>query len=434
VNYEQALALEPQMVAARIGLADCCKNLGEFARAEQVLTKLIADHRDNALAHHHHGVLLEQKGDILEAADAYRRAIELAPRLGLAHYQLAQLKGHRTTDDELQSRLRVYRDPDLTAEQRSPLALAISIGYEQRKDFAEAFRYLSEGNDIKARLHPYDDAKVDRFHDSIRRAHTAMHAQELAVDSSHGPRIAFVLGMPRSGTSLTEQLLASHPEVHGAGEVACMEDTIRLLGRLTGTPFPDGARVLTTDHLREMRTFYLQALGANTPDAGWIVDKTPMNFQYIGIISRMMPDAMIIHCRRDPLDNCLSIYQRLFDATHTYSHDLEALGHYYRRYWELMQFWTAQAPDRVLDVGYEETVTDLERQAHRLCGFLGLPFDNAMLRFYQTERVVMTPSASQVRQPIYRDSVASWRKYAQYLGPLRDSLGDLCDAPALEGA
>lgn len=424
--YERALQLDRALTAATLGLADCLKDLGDAPKAQQLLRELVATDPQSALAHHHLGLLLEQQGDADAAARCYQTATSIAPRLTLAHYQLAQLRARKVSDAEQADRLALFAADDLTAEQRAPLAFALSIGCEQRGDFDGAFEFMRTANALRAAQHPYDDEEAGAYTARIQNAFSRIDAYPAAASRPPLlPRVIFVLGMPRSGTTLTEQLLASHSAVHGAGEVSYLEDTIRMSGQIAGASYPEGVANLSDSQFVELAQFYLRKLARDAAGKPWVIDKTPMNFQYIGFIARLLPDARVLHCQRDPIDNCLSIYQRPFDPTHTYSHDLAALGRYYRHYWQLMDFWKSCWADLILDVNYEDTVADVESQCQRLVDFLGLPFDAAMLRFHETARMVRTPSASQVRQPIYRDSVQSWQRYERHLQPLIAALGDL---------
>jgi hypothetical protein len=180
--------------------------------------------------------------------------------------------------------------------------------------------------------------------------------------------------------------------------------------------------LLTADQYAELGDYYMSRHLAKNLDAQYVVDKTPLNFQYIGLLGLALPQAKFIHCHRNPVANCYSIHRMTFDEKQTYAHDLTALGKYYTRYWKLMQRWKTMFPDRILDVRYEDTVADIEKQSRRILDFLDLAFEEKVLEFHKTERLVKTPSASQVRQPIYTDSVEAWKNYEKHLGPLIDNL------------
>jgi hypothetical protein len=228
--------------------------------------------------------------------------------------------------------------------------------------------------------------------------------------------------MPRSGTSLTEQILASHSEVAGAGELSYAYDMAHRIRDITQQAFPDNMKLLSAQQLLELGEYYLSRHKPDNLAHRYVVDKTPLNFQYIGLLGLALPGAKFIHCHRDPVQNCFSIHKMPFDKKQAYAHSQEALGLYYNRYWKLMQRWKAQFPGRILDVRYEDTVAYIETQGRRMLDFLDLPFEESVLDFYKTKRLVKTPSASQVRQPIYGDAVQAWRKYEQHLGPLIEAL------------
>ena len=235
-------------------------------------------------------------------------------------------------------------------------------------------------------------------------------------------RPVFVLGMPRSGTSLTEQILASHSQVAGAGELSYANDTVVLSRTLTGKAYPRSLEALTAEQMRELGQYYMSRHASANLAFRFVVDKTPLNYKYLGLLAMALPRARFIHCHRHPVASCFSIYRMPFEARHTYAHELTALGRYYSRYWDLTKRWHALFPGRILDVRYEDTIADVERQSRRMLEFLDLPFEEDVLRFYATERLVKTPSASQVRQPIYSDSLDSWKSYERRLGPLIENL------------
>lgn len=423
-SFSRALTLHAQDVDARIGLSAALKELGDVPRAEALLREAVSLQPQHASALNSLGVLLEQKGDIVGSAAAFRAAIAANPRFANAHYQLAQLKGERLSEAEVAAITALYGEADLPDALRAPAAFALACVAEKAGDHERSLQHLMVGQAINARENPYDDAKVVAYHARLEAAFpTALpppaHAPQPDLAQ---PQPVFVLGMPRSGTSLAEQILASHPEVRGAGELGLMEDTISEAARLTATEFPECTARLSTAQRQQLGEFYRQGLIKRTSAARWVVDKTPMNFQYIGFIAAILPGARFIHCQREPMDNCLSIFKLPFESAHAYAHDLDSLGRYYRRYEELMQHWEQVVPGRLITVRYETLVDDLRGQIQLMVALLGLPMHEAMLSFHQTERLVKTPSASQVRQPIYRDSVAAWKRYGDGLRPLAEAL------------
>ena len=476
-SYRAAVRRRENYVAAMINLSSASKECGDVEAARAILDDVVRRNPDSPRAHNSLGVLLEQLGKGGDAAKRFREAFRLSPDYANAYYQLAQLRGQGLADEEVKAVERLIDRPGTFDDQRMPLAFALACAYEDRGDYDRSFLYLDMAKALKSKRSAYDDAQVSNYYDSIRRsfgekaprsegvggwplqatcarrgttdgqerraptrarqggragmslqgpsAHTLAALDQQS--QAERPRPVFVLGMPRSGTTLTEQILGSHPDVHGAGELSFMEDTINEASRRTGKPFPGLAQSLTPALLDELGALYLGRLAARAGNEAVVVDKTPMNFQYIGFIARILPEARFIHCRRNPVDNCLSIFKLPFEESHSYAHGLESLGRYYRRYAGLMEHWNRIVPDRIATVAYEDLVADFEAETRRLLEFLDLPFSASVLAFHETRRIVKTPSASQIRQPIYGTSVGRWKKYRNHLGPLLDQLETLHD-------
>jgi len=285
-------------------------------------------------------------------------------------------------------------------------------------DSKRAFFHLKQGNAIKRASFNYDAEQVSAWMRSIAEVFTPELVDHFSGGGVPSERPVFIVGMPRSGTTLVEQILASHPSVHGAGE-------LRALGQAVahGGNFPNDLARWSKADLARIGKDYLERLNRLAPDALRVIDKLPSNFLYAGLIPLLLPGARIIHCRRDPVDTCLSCYSKNFSSEQLFSYQLDELGRFHLDYRALMANLTQVIPaGSFLEVDYETVVDDLEGQARRLIDFLGLPWDDACLAFYQTRRVVRTASVAQVRQPIYQTSKGRWRKHAAELGPLLDAL------------
>jgi tetratricopeptide (TPR) repeat protein len=421
-SYRTATALNPKYAVALINMARTQRDMDEPEAAVQTLQKALEIEPNNPEAHHAMGVLQEQLGDPEAAAQAFQDAVRVAPAMAIAHYYLAQIRGRKTSDEELAAMEKIWREVNMLPNDRMFMAFGLARAYEQRKQHDKAFEFLEQGNRVKAEMQPYDDADTGRFVDSLADCAEALAARLGFEAGCPDPRPVFILGMPRSGTSLTEQILASHSEVAGAGELSYAYDMAHRIRDITQQAFPDNMKLLSAQQLLELGEYYLSRHKPDNLAHRYVVDKTPLNFQYIGLLGLALPGAKFIHCHRDPVQNCFSIHKMPFDKKQAYAHSQEALGLYYNRYWKLMQRWKAQFPGRILDVRYEDTVAYIETQGRRMLDFLDLPFEESVLDFYKTKRLVKTPSASQVRQPIYGDAVQAWRKYEQHLGPLIEAL------------
>jgi hypothetical protein len=279
---------------------------------------------------------------------------------------------------------------------------------------------------MKRCLIDYDESRMFDLFDRIRDVFTSelLRRKEGAGDPSQVP--VLIVGMPRSGTTLIEQILASHPKAFGGGELRDLGEVIAAHCDLAAAPaaYPECLRDMPGEVLGRIGAGYAARLRRRAPTAERIIDKMPANFLHLGLLHLALPNARIIHARRDPIDTCVSCFTRLFGGEQQFSYDLGELGRYYRRYQSLMAHWRATLPaGAMLEVDYEQLVDNLEPQARRIVDYCGLEWDDACLRFYETKRQVHTSSAAQVRQPIYRTAVGRWRPYRQWLGPLLEELG-----------
>ena len=421
-HYRKATELSPKYAAAMINMARVQRDMEAPEEALATLGKVLDIEPNNPEAHHVLGVLHEQMGDRTSAATRFQAAIDSAPEMGIAHYQLAQINGRAGTDAELAAMRAAWEMPHLSRNNRMYLAFGLARALEQRGEFDEAYAFVAKGNAMKAETKPYDDDETAEYVDGLyERAATAVSRIGLAAGCPDG-RPVFVVGMPRSGTSLTEQILASHSAIAGAGELSYAYDTAHRVRGITGEKFPNNMDRLTPAQFRELGEYYLSRHSAHSLAARYVVDKTPLNFQYIGLLGIALPRARFIYCHRDPVANCWAIHRIPFDEKQTYAHSLTALGQYYQRHCGLVARWQGLFPGRILNVCYEDTVADVESQSRRLLDFLNLPFESGVLEFHRTRRLVKTPSASQVREPIYADAVTAWKRFEKHLGPLREAL------------
>lgn len=379
---------------------------------------------DNRKPEYHHGAgeALQQLGRISEARRAFERAIALAPTAVHHHYGLARLVRFQPGDPHLTGLEALAKNIErLSDPEKVELHFALGKAYDDLDRADDAFRHLAAGNALHRRQVHYDEAMSLGLLRAMTEAFTpgAIAACNGAGNPSDVP--VFVIGMPRSGTTLVEQILASHPQAFGAGEPMYLHQLLAQ-GHL-GADFPDSMPRLKPDDFRRFGSFYVTRLKAHAPEAIRIIDKLPANFITAGLIHLALPNARIIHVKRDPLDTCLSCFANLFSQQIDYSYDLGELGRYYRGYAALMEHWKrVLPPDTILDVSYEALVADFEAEARRVVAHIGLEWDPACLAFHRTKRVVHTLSAVQVREPIYARAVGRAASYAAHLEPLRDAL------------
>jgi hypothetical protein len=292
------------------------------------------------------------------------------------------------------------------------------------KDYSRSFQHLLKGNTAKRSLIAYDEKAAMAFFDRIE---TVFSREMISAKSGGGdlsPRSIFVLGMPRSGTTLIEQIIASHPMAHGAGELMALNDVV-IEAEAGGLAFPEFMSSAEPSAVRRLGASYLEKLGKAAPEGARVTDKMPSNYYYLGLIHLALPNARIIHVARDPVDTCLSCFSKLFSAEQNHTYDLGELGRYYRRYEQLTAHWRrALPPGAFIDVRYEDVVNDIERAARRILSYCDLPWDDRCLAFHQTDRPVRTASATQVRQSIYHSAIGRWRVYEPFLAPFLNALGE----------
>ncbi|MEE8274690.1 MAG: sulfotransferase [Alphaproteobacteria bacterium] len=424
-SYRRALDIDRDLAAAHNGLGGALEDGGRTADAVEAYRRAVALEPDYAEAHNNLGGALAEVGRLADAAAALRRAIALTPGYGEAHYNLSTITTYAAGDAQIALMEEVVSNSETSDDDAMRLSFALARAHDDTGDYARAFACLVEANRLKRRSIDFSITAAETAAERIIEAFPAALLGRAEGCDSELP--VFIVGMPRSGTTLVEQILASHREVHGAGELPEVGRLAAGVARRrpgSATPFLDGVRETSPEGWRELGAAYVAAVGARSPSARRITDKMPDNHRWVGFIHLMLPKARIVHCTRDARDTCLSCFRSLFPDGQPFAYDLAELGRYYRLYERLMAHWNAALPGRILELRYEDVVVDLEGEARRLVDFCGLAWDDACLAFHETERPVHTTSAAQVRRPVYGTSVARWRRYERLLGPLLEALGD----------
>ena len=425
------LRAQPNNVVAHLNLAELLVRLNRHDDALAHFDKACNLQPESAVHHAVKGVALQEMGRIDEARQCYERAITIEPR-GVRHYvNLANTTRMTSDNPHLAAMLALARDSSsLGVAEQIDLGFALGKSFADIGEPARSFEYLLQANALKRRHSEYDEA---RMLGPLERAHKVFTPELMQRHEGAGnpsPVPIFIVGMPRSGSTLVEQILATHPLVFAAGEVLAFRQAMRAAGVHTKErPFPDSVTDLTGAELRDVADRYLKAMHAMMPDgaehAGTqrVTDKMLFNFRCVGLIHLALPNACIIHTCRDPIDMCMSCFSLDF-LNSPQMCDLGEIGRYYRAYSELMRHWRDLLPPGVmLDVRYEDLVHDLESHARRIVAHCGLDWDAACLAFHETQRPVRTYSFAQVRQPVYRSSVGRWRPPPDVLRPLLDALG-----------
>lgn len=427
-QLQRALKLSPDNLDALCKLARCKALTGRTAEARQIFSDVLDRNPDHPSALIDFADFEVGCGAFETAQALYRKAInkEISPAAALAG--LARCKTFEGAPPELDEIRQRLSQSGITPGDHAALCHAASKIASDIGRHEEAFEYAAIANQQRGRT--FDrDAHQARY-DKLKALFTPefFAARKGFGDPSEQP--VFIVGMPRSGTTLTEQIIASHPQADGAGELRKMRSVAEGLGLKPGgdAEFARRLNALTRKEARTAARDYLSALRLHQADAARLADKLPHNFELLGLIALLLPNAKIVHCRRDPLDTCVSCFMTPLSEVAGYSSDLTAIGHYYRDYTALIAHWRKVLPVAIHDLDYERLVDDLPGEAHKLIDFIGLDWDPACLAFYETERMIHSESRVQVRAPIYRQAVGHWRRYERQIGPLRTALGDLAGA------
>ena len=408
-------------------LANLCAayiQIGDTKQAEEALDSALELEPDMVEPLGNIANLKKQMGDIPGAEAYYRRLIKWMPDSARAWQELSLVKRFSNKDPDIQAIENLLKSRHLDVDGKMYAAFALAKAYEDISEYDLAFSHLVNANRIKRASLSFNICKFEAGLDAIKGAFNEELISRSMGDGHSDPRPVFILGMPRSGTSLVEQILASHSKVHGAGELETLREVI--IETMPG--FPAGVDKLEPKTLSKLGRKYANSLRKWDRQASRITDKMPRNFFFLGLIPLILPNAKIIHCQRSPMDTCFSCFSQHFPTAQEFSYDLEELGRYYQIYQRLMDHWQGVLPGRILNVKYEDVVAEPERMAQTLIGYCELEWEDGCLDFQKTKRRIATASAAQVREPIHQRSVKRWRHFEKHLEPLRVALGSTADA------
>ena len=421
-------AAEPENLSHPVLAASILVNVGQYEQAIARYERALERFPRHAGLQMSYGHALKTLGRQADCIAAYRNAIAADPSLGEAWFSLANLKTIRFEDDEIRKMGRLAASGKLTPRDEFHLLFALGKALEDQGDFGGSFAAYARGNEIKRARSGYD---ADANAGTMRAIAASCTAGRLRSRQDYGhpaPDPIFIVGLPRSGSTLLEQILATHSQVDGTMELPHIPQFVRRLAgqknRSDPSEYPENLWDLTPDQCRALGQEFLDAARIQRRGAPFFIDKLPNNFAHIGLIHLILPNARIIDARRHPMATCFSAFKQLFAAGQEFTYNLEDIGRYYRDYVQLMEHWDKVMPGRVLRVEYENVIDDLETEVRRLLDYCGLDFEFACLSYHESRRAVRTASSEQVRQPIYRDAVAQWRHFEQHLSPLVEALGN----------
>ncbi len=422
-NFKKAIEFDPNHKDAYNGLGNALSEQGDIDKAIASYHKAIEIDPRHKDAHNGLGNALSDQGEIDKAVASYRKAIEISPENAEAYRSLSKDKNFFEYDDDIRSMESLYASKVISDEQKKHLAFGLGKAYEDLGEYEKSFEFIMEATRLNRASFDYSISKEQELFNNIKEIFSLEFFADRKATGYPDQTPIFILGMPRSGTSLVEQILASHPNIFGAGE---LRDLFYLTRKICTTDpsreFPNCIIGLESEVFEELGKEYIAGVRNLSKSAKNITDKMPHNFLRIGFIRAILPKAKIIHLTRDPMDNCLSIFKNYFPYYHKYSCDMAELGQYYNLYLDLMKHWRDTLPGFIYDLSYERLVAEPENLIRQLLDYCNLPWDDACLDFHKTRRIVGTASNAQVRRPIYKSSVQLWKRYEKQLKPLEAAI------------
>jgi tetratricopeptide (TPR) repeat protein len=423
-HYQKSVLLDPRFAIGHSTLGEWYLNRGIPAAALTATTRAVELAPENPHVLMSHAWVLEAMGNLDESWNCVQKLAASpfrAPDLAKLYGRLARWRGKQ--EDALNFLSPFLRDGNLSGNATADLHLTAADLLDSLGRYDDAFASAAQGNAL--RRPPYDPAAVQEYVDRVIAYFTPQRLRSLPKATYRSDKPVFIVGMPRSGSTLVEQILASHPAVHGAGELDCLSRVA--MGTLTMLKagleeYPACLNGFSLDQADGMAQIYLEPVLSLNREAARITDKMPLNFLHLGLVSVLFPDARIIHCRRDAMDTCVSCFMTSFNTGNDFKYDLTHLGHFYRQYERLMDHWKKVVDVPILEVNYEDVVANVETESRRMIDFLGLPWDEQCLSFHASTLPAVTSSVQQVRRPIYAGSVQRWRRYEKHLGPLKAAL------------
>ena len=424
VQCQRLIDVAPENIDIYDIKAEVLYNLGQYEEAIAIYRELSDVPEKAALSFLHLGKVLKTVGKAAEATVYYQQAIAVDPSSGQAYWEMADLKTYRFSDDEVASMRTLLDASDVSALDKVMVGFALGKALEDAQQFEESFEHYQTANSSYSHIRP---SKFSSQNALFKSTFTAEYFSDRTESGNNSDAAIFVVGLPRSGTTLLEQILSSHSLIDGTQEL----DEITSIARAAGNryeseqeQYPRSMDKLSAKQIQDFAQRYLDYAQPYRQSAPYFVDKAPHNFHHIGLIKTLFPNARIIDIRRNPMASGWSLYRQFFSDSFLFSYDLKAIGKYYNDYVELMDHWHAVLPKQILTLSYEDLVKDLPATVDSLLQYCGLAYEDACLSFHMNDRPVATPSAEQVRQPLYTDALEHWKNYDAFLSPLKQVLED----------
>lgn len=429
-SYLAATRIEPDNALAWAGLGNGYAHSGDVEKAIAAFERSLALQPDAPNVQMGYGHVLKTRGDQEASLRAYRAAIAARPEFGEVYWSMANLKVFRFEDAEIEAMERQLERDDLTESADIHFRFALAKACEDRGDYDRAWHYYSTGNERQRQRVFHDPVAMEVRHEQIASVFTPELFARHAGQGFESAAPILIVGLPRSGSTLIEQILASHSQVEGTAELPVLMRLAYSIGRYRPDHkgYPESVVDLRGKDLRAYGRQYIdETKSFRATDKPFFTDKLPNNFSHVGLLHLILPNAKVINARRHPFDSCLGGFKQLFGKGQNFTYDMAELSAYYRQYYEIMKHWHRVLPGKVLDVHYEETVTDLGTQVRRILDHCGLPFEEACVRFHENTRAVKTASSEQVRRPIYTEALGYWRRFEPHLGLWKTDFADILE-------
>ena len=424
--YIKVLKINPNYINTINNYAGLNFKLNKYEEALHYYKKALAIDNKNTLVHYNIALVYQSLGNFKEALFHYKEVLKIDPNMNIIDRLMGRFIKYNEDDSHLKEMLQKIKNNKLNDNSKINLNFAIGKAYEDLSDYKKSFFYLDEGNKIKSKIATHDMKPFDKLLKDLKKSFENYAFNNNDSNKSFNKKIIFIVGMPRSGTSLIEQIISSHPDVYGSGELEYLE-------RLMVNNFyidnqlkvPNLESEDNQELVDKISSKYHELIEEFNSDQKNITDKAPLNFRWIGFIKILFPNAKIIHSVRNPKDNCLSLYKNIFDDSLNWTYDKSHLFHYYKNYIELMNFWKNKLPNFIYDCSYEGLINNPKIEIEKLLRFCDLEWDDNCLKFYRTKRAIKTVSVAQARQPLYKSSISSSKKYEPYLSDLFTNLDNL---------